>query len=157
MRKSPWTTDVLVKIQAMFAAGRPEDVGRINNGLLAGVLAELIDRRHPENAEQRHNPIGFVYIKEAADLSRAQIATERVIAALSEFHAALKDELGVDDGAERMADFLFNRLMGAAEEIRAKLALSASETDSAIPQTATAPGKVQRERLPMARRDRSGG
>ena len=55
MRENLETTAVLEKIRHVFAAARPEGVGRINNGLLAGVLGELIDRRrvlHPWEVDE---------------------------------------------------------------------------------------------------------
>jgi len=96
--KSRETTDSLGKILDVFAAGRPEELGQIRNGIFAGILAELIAYRKAEDAEleiaRTYAGLKFGHITEIQGVPRIVLAGARFKSALAELDEACKEVLG---------------------------------------------------------------
>lgn len=96
--KSEESTETLGRILDVFAAGRPEELGQIRNGILAGVLAELIAYRKSEDAEvervRGYARVKFGLITETDEVPRIVLAGARFKSALAELDEACKESLG---------------------------------------------------------------
>lgn len=138
----------LETIRAVFASGSPKGLGHIRNGVMAGILAEVIAGRHRENAEEKHNPVLFGHVHEVEGLSRSELAVLRFRLAFEEVHAALTEHLDVTPEHQATADLLARTVLSTVEALLRGLGESR--------QAATDPGNLP-GRGDMARRDRSGG
>ncbi|MBN2564186.1 MAG: hypothetical protein JXB46_00585 [Candidatus Eisenbacteria bacterium] len=128
-------TERLKKLRDLFGSAPADQLGVVENGLLVGVLQELIDRRGTEKP-----PAG-----EPKDA--VVISAERARAAMALFVETVGNGCGdLDRQIRRVARYLERGL----PLLDATITLLNA-------QTATRRRKMQDAEEPMARRDRSGG
>jgi len=130
--RSEESTETLGKILDVFAAGRADELGQIRNGILAGVLAELIAYRKSEDAELDAVRVRFGHLQEIEGVPRIALAGARLKSALAEFHKACEKTLG-DPGDGKLE-------LVAVEAVFMGMIDKLVDT---IMQNATAPGDVQ--------------
>lgn len=96
--KSRESTENLGRILDVFAAGRPEELGQIRNGIFAGILAELLAYRRAENGEleaaRAMADVRFGHLLEIEGVPRIVLAGARFKSALAELHKVCDETFG---------------------------------------------------------------
>lgn len=134
--KSRESTENLGRILDVFAAGRPEELGQIRNGIFAGILAELLAYRKAEDGEleaaRAMAGVRFGHLPEIEGVPRIVLAGARFKSALVELNSAC-DEVYVDRELDK----------AGLESIVATVGGLVDKIVNLMMQDATGPGDVQ--------------